>query len=157
MPATARRHLSRAALPAAIPLVVVLLLTATPTLVPSAHALTARQGDRIVHIAASKAGAPYRYGAAGPRAFDCSGFTKWVFGRTGRWLPHSSARQFERVRRVRAVDRRRGDLVFFHSGGRVYHVAIYAGRGRVWHASRPGEYVHRERLWTRAVTYGRVR
>jgi len=41
-------------------------------------------------------------------------------------------------------------------GGRVYHVAIYAGGDSVWHAPRPGESVHREHLWTHAVSYGRV-
>jgi cell wall-associated NlpC family hydrolase len=46
--------------------------------------------------------------------------------------------------------------VFFRSGGHVYHVGIYAGRGAIWHAPRTGERVHGERLWTRAVSYGRV-
>ena len=139
-----------------------LLLTAalvgSSTLVaPSADAMTARAQFRVVQIAASKAGAPYVYGAAGPRAFDCSGYTRWVFARLGRQLPHNAAAQSGAVRHVRATDRRPGDLVFFRSGGHVYHVAIYAGRNSVWHAPRPGERVHRERLWTRSVFYGRVR
>jgi cell wall-associated NlpC family hydrolase len=32
---------------------------------------------------------------------------------------------------------RKGDLVFFYSG--KSHVGIYAGKGRVIHASRPGK------------------
>lgn len=154
---TVRRSLSCAAALTAAVLVLLVLLASAPPLSPPADALTVRQGDRIVAIAASKRGAPYRYGADGPRSFDCSGYTKWVFARLGRSLPHSSARQAARVRHVRASDRRRGDLVFFRSGGRVYHVAIYAGRNSVWHAPRPGERVHRERIWTRSVSYGRVR
>ena len=133
-------------------------LVGSSTLVaPSADAMTAQTQLRVVRIAASKAGAPYVYGAAGPRAFDCSGYTRWVFARLGRYLPHNAAAQSGAVRHVRAADRRPGDLVFFHSGGHVYHVAIYAGRNSVWHAPRPGERVHRERLWTRSVFYGRVR
>jgi len=38
----------------------------------------------------------------------------------------------------------------------MYHVGIYAGRNRIWHAPRTGERVRRERLWTRDVTYRRV-
>jgi cell wall-associated NlpC family hydrolase len=157
MLATLRRPLSYAAALTAAVLVLLVLVASAPPLVPSAEAITARQGRHIVAIAASKKGAPYRYGAAGPHAFDCSGYTKWVFGRIGRSLPHNSAMQYTRVRHLRASQRRRGDLVFFRSGGRIYHVAIYAGRNDVWHASRPGERVHRERIWTHSVSYGRVR
>ena len=69
---------------------------------------------------------------------------------------HSSAAQAGRTHRVPAKHARRGDLVFFTSGGRVYHVGIYAGKGRVWHAPRPGERVHLERIWTRAHFFGRI-
>ena len=51
-------------------------------------------------MAASKAGTPYRYGAAGPRAFDCSGFTKWVFAKMGRHLPRTASAQSGAVRHV---------------------------------------------------------
>ena len=49
-----------------------------------------------------------------------------------------------------------GDLVFFHaSGGHVYHVAIYAGHGMVWHSPYPGKHVEKVHVFGR-VTYGRV-
>ena len=59
--------------------------------------------------------------------------------------------------RVSKEDRRRGDLVFFYSRSGIYHVAIYAGRGYVWHASRPGTPVQRVKPWTSRVFYGRVK
>jgi cell wall-associated NlpC family hydrolase len=123
---------------------------------PSADAKAAAPARNVVSIAASKAGAPYRYGATGPSAFDCSGFTRWVYAKAGRHLPRTSSAQAGAARHVSASDRRPGDLVFFHDGGGVYHVAIYAGSDSVWHAPRPGETVHREHLWTNAVSYGRV-
>ena len=123
---------------------------------PSANAMSVQARSRVVHVAASKAGTPYVYGASGPSAFDCSGFTRWVYAKVGRHLPLTSSAQAGAVRHVRASDRRPGDLVFFSSGGHVYHVAIYAGGDSVWHAPRPGESVHREHLWTHAVSYGRV-
>lgn len=134
----------------------------TPTQTPTAaqrraeaRAERVRLGNRAVAKARSRAGSPYRYGANGPRAFDCSGLTQWVYGRLGKRLPRTSRAQAGAVRRVRHP--RRGDLVFFHNGGRVYHVGIYAGHHKIWHASRPGHPVAKERIWTSSVFYGRVR
>jgi cell wall-associated NlpC family hydrolase len=133
------------------------LVAATCLTVPSADAMARSTRDRVVRIAASKHGTPYRYGASGPRAFDCSGYTRWVFARVGRHLPRTSRAQRAATRHIRRSDRRRGDLVFFSHGGRVYHVGIYAGHNRVWHAPRTGQRVRREHIWTRSVSYGRVR
>jgi NlpC/P60 family len=97
MLATVRRPLPRSAALSVALLLLPLLFSLAPPLMPRADALTARQGDHVVAIAASKRGAPYRWGADGPHYFDCSGFTKWVFARIGRSLPHSAARQAARV------------------------------------------------------------
>ncbi|MEU8683213.1 C40 family peptidase [Streptomyces sp. NPDC048611] len=113
----------------------------------SAHAL---------RVAASKSGAPYRYGAQGPHAFDCSGLTLYSFRRAGRALPRTAAAQYGRTLHIPASLRRRGDLVFFRSAGGIYHVGIYAGRGRMWHAPKAGSVVRLERIWSRTVSYGRV-
>jgi cell wall-associated NlpC family hydrolase len=136
--------------------VVVALAASTTVLAPTADAMSRQTRSRVVHIAASKRGTPYRYGATGPRAFDCSGFTRWVFARVGRHLPRTSRAQARAARHISRSRRRPGDLVFFRSHGRVYHVGIYAGGNAVWHAPRTGQRVHRERLWTRSVSYGRV-
>ena len=156
MPTTRRSSLHTITALSALILMTALLVL-VPLATPRADALTAKQRDRVLHVAASKKGAPYRYGAAGPRAFDCSGYTQWVFRKVGKRLPHNSGAQSRRTKHIKASNRKRGDLVFFRSGGRVYHVAIYAGRNRVWHSPRPGKRVHRVKLWTRSVTYGRVR
>ena len=137
-------------------IMVAALVASTFLVAPSADAMSVQTRSRVVHVAASKAGTPYRYGASGPSAFDCSGFTRWVYAKVGRHLPRTSSAQAGAVRHVGASDRRPGDLVFFSSGGHVYHVAIYAGGDSVWHAPRPGESVHREHLWTHAVSYGRL-
>jgi cell wall-associated NlpC family hydrolase len=47
--------------------------------------------------------------------------------------------------------------VFFHYGSSVYHVGIYAGKGRIWHAPRPGTRVRLEKIWTKQIWYGRIR
>lgn len=157
MPTTTRRSPVHLITALSALLLMTALLVLVPLATPQADALSAKQRDRVLHVAASKKGAPYRYGAAGPRAFDCSGYTQWVFRKVGKRLPHSSAAQSRRAKHVKKSNRKRGDLVFFRSGGRVYHVAIYAGRNRVWHSPRPGKRVQRVKLWTRAVSYGRIR
>jgi cell wall-associated NlpC family hydrolase len=114
------------------------------------------RGLQVVQIAASKRGTPYVYGATGPRAFDCSGFTRWVYARVGLHLPRTAAMQYRAAHRIGPGARRPGDLVFFHGRGGVYHVGIYAGGGGIWHAPHTGARVRWERIWTHAVSYGRV-
>jgi cell wall-associated NlpC family hydrolase len=84
-------------------------------------------------------GARYRYGGESPaEGFDCSGFVQYVFGREGVELPRTSRLQAGAGRAApRGVGALQpGDLMFFASTGRrVDHVAIYAGDGRIIHAS----------------------
>ena len=63
--------------------------------------------------------------------------------RIGKSLPHSSSAQVSDVDRISRSHARRGDLVFFYGYGGVYHVAIYAGHGYIWHAPHSGTRVRR--------------
>ena len=49
--------------------------------------------NTILSAAYSKLGTPYKWGAEGPNAFDCSGFVKWCYAKAGISLPHSSSGQ----------------------------------------------------------------
>lgn len=118
-----------------------------------AAAAARSRADRIMELAAREAGDPYVWGASGPSAFDCSGYTMYVFGQLGISLPHNAAAQAAMARPV--SDPEVGDLVFFGSG-HVYHVAIYAGDGMIWHAPRTGDVVRKAPIWTSDVFYGRV-
>jgi cell wall-associated NlpC family hydrolase len=98
----------------------------------SAAAQVLRTGDSYV-------GVPYVWGGNTPRqGFDCSGFTKYVFARSGVTLPRTSREQ-ARVGRGIAADfgaLRPGDLMFFAEPGEaISHVAIYAGNGWILHSS----------------------
>ncbi|MGW0996299.1 C40 family peptidase [Streptomyces sp. NPDC002520] len=127
---------------------------AVPGLATDASAAT--MATKALQVAASKKGAPYRYGATGPYRFDCSGLTLYSFKKAGKTLPRTAAQQYNKTRHISAGSRRAGDLVFFHSGSSVYHVGIYAGHGKIWHAPKTGDVVKLERIWTRGVWYGRV-
>ena len=112
-------------------------------------------GERVVQEAARHKGAPYRYGAAGPSSFDCSGFTMYVFGKFGISLPHNAASQYGAVRHVSQSRKQIGDLIFFTGSSGIYHVGIYAGNGRMWAATHTGDYVRLESLHASYVV-GRV-
>lgn len=83
---------------------------------------------RITDYASQFLGRKYVWGATGPRNFDCSGFTSYVFRNTGIELPRTSRAQYTQGRSVDRADLRPGDLMFFSSPrsgrGRVGHVAI---------------------------------
>lgn len=114
------------------------------------------QVTQILRVAASKKNAPYKAGATGPSRFDCSGYTSYVFSRAGIKLPRTSADQSRRAKPIAAKNARPGDLVFFYNGTRVYHVGIYAGSQKIWHAPRPGATVRLEKIWTTKARFGRI-
>lgn len=138
------------------PLLALLLLGAASLLGPvSDAAASARQHHRIgraVSVALHQIGDPYRYGAAGPRAFDCSGLMQYSFRRAGIRIPRTSAAQAHRAHRIPKRRLRRGDLMFFSHGGHVYHAAMFLrwrkGRAVMVHAPSRGKRVRRDRPWT---------
>ncbi|MDI3404638.1 C40 family peptidase [Streptomyces cavernicola] len=147
--------LSRAGAASALTLAAVGGTTLAPGAATEAEAASA--SARALHVAAAKQGSPYRWGATGPRRFDCSGLTLYSYKKAGKRLPRTAAQQYNGTRRVAADRRKRGDLVFFHSGRNVYHVGIYAGEGRIWHAPKTGDVVRLQKIWSSSVSYGRVR
>lgn len=86
-------------------------------------------------------GRPYRYGANGPYAYDCSSFTQTVFRKIGIYLPRTSQEQAKVGTRVSKNNLQPGDLLFFNTDGTgVSHVGIYIGNGKMIHAG--GDRVH---------------
>jgi cell wall-associated NlpC family hydrolase len=128
-----------------------------PKVVAVKPAAAVSAAARVLRVAASLAGRPYRYGAVGPGSFDCSGYTRYVFAHAvGRSLPHSSSQQYSVVHHVARSAIRPGDLIFFTSGGHIYHVAIYAGRGLIWHAPHTGDHVRLAGFTSSSWVAGRV-
>lgn len=83
--------------------------------------------DNMLEEAFSHIGARYRSGQAGPNAFDCSGFTSYVFKNMGVELGRSSRAQYTQGDPVGKDNLQSGDLVFFtgsRSGRTIGHVGI---------------------------------
>jgi cell wall-associated NlpC family hydrolase len=120
-------------------------------------AVRAKFGRMVIKRAAAQRGKPYRWGATGPRAFDCSGYVTYVMKGVGvKHLPRTSSAMAKKAKRVAKSHRRVGDLVFFTSGGRVSHVAVYAGHGKIWHSPGAGRSVTKVKIWTSSYRVGRV-
>ena len=94
---------------------------------------TAAAGGSAMNRALGKVGAPYRWGATGPNAFDCSGLVNWAYKSAGVSLPRTSRALSKVGTPVAKADLRPGDLVFFYRP--VSHVGIYVGNGKIVHAS----------------------
>ena len=102
---------------------------------PSPAAPDARAAAAVA-FAYAQLGKPYRWGATGPDAYDCSGLTQAAWRAAGVALPRTSYRQVAAGTRVSRAELAPGDLVFYYSG--YSHVALYVGAGQIIHASRPG-------------------
>lgn len=111
-----------------------------PEAEPSPVPTTGANNSDVVAVAMGQQGKPYRYGAAGPNSFDCSGLTKYCFAQVGIELPHSSSSQSGLGEAVARENLQPGDLVFF-GGSRVNHAGIYVGDGNFIHAPSSGEKV----------------
>ena len=158
MPTVMLRGLSASAfLPIFALAVALAVISAGPANASPNHRVPGRAAD----IARAQAGDPYVYGADGPNAFDCSGLTSYAYKQAGGYLPRSSQMQWNYVRHIKKSNAVRGDLVFFMNGSDVYHVGILAGRvnGKavIWHASRSGQPVKRDPVWTTSWRAGTVR
>ncbi|MGI5171293.1 C40 family peptidase [Spirillospora sp. CA-253888] len=95
-----------------------------------------RRAKAAVKYALRQRGKPYRWGATGPNAFDCSGLTTTAWRQAGVKLPRVTYAQYKAVRRkVGFTTLLPGDLVFFNGRG---HVGIYVGNRRFVHAPRRG-------------------
>jgi hypothetical protein len=85
------------------------------------------------------AGAPYRWGGRTEWGIDCSGLVQATYAARGYALPRDSDLQFAAGRDVPIASDgagyQAGDVLFFAEGGRVSHTALWAGAGRIVHAT----------------------
>jgi NlpC/P60 family len=125
-------------------------------------------GSRLVAEAHKFIGDPYVYGAAGPKAFDCSGLVYYSMRQLGdNSVPRTSEAQWKWSQHISYGDLRPGDLIFMQFPGdnaSPGHVVIYAGNNRIIQAPQPGQNVQ-EISWKpsdmaawggKVIGYGRI-
>ena len=115
---------------------------------PVAAATLTTEAQQIIQIAKTKIGDPWRYGATGPSAFDCSGLVIYSFKAAGDLAAigngnYRSARALYDWFRNRGLasrtNPRPGDLVVWGSGS---HIGIYIGSGMAISTLTSGVRVH---------------
>lgn len=90
----------------------------------------------IVNYALKFEGNPYVWGGTSlTNGADCSGFTQSIFKHFGIRIPRTSRSQANSGRKVSVKTMQKGDLIFYSKNGRINHVAIYIGNGKVIGAS----------------------
>lgn len=102
---------------------------------PNEVEITASElAEKILDYAATFLGTPYRYGANGPNRFDCTGYTRYVFGHFGITnLDRSAKDQAHNGREVDISDFKnlqKGDILLLGSRRNpkvVGHVGIFIG------------------------------
>ena len=103
-------------------------------------------GNTIVETARRYLGVRYVLGGTTPRAFDCSGFIRYVFALHGLQPPPHGARTGGLRHRPRQGRLEPGDLLFFYGGRGAQHIAMYIGGDSIIHASSSGHRVMLARL-----------
>ena len=90
----------------------------------------AATGDDVLAEARAYLGAPYEWGGMSERGIDCSGLVHMAFRRVGIVVPRDSRQQEEAGEPVPKGRLAPGDVLCYPN-----HVALWAGEGRVLHAS----------------------
>lgn len=108
-----------------------------------------------VNAALSQQGVPYRYATEIPGVnFDCSGLTKYAWGKAGVYLPHQSRAQYASIPHVSQGAAQPGDLLFYYSP--ISHVGVYLGGGQLVHAPATGDVVKIASVnWSKVSGVGR--
>lgn len=96
------------------------------------------KGKEVANYVKKFVGCKYVYGGSGPKSFDCSGLTMYVYKKFGISLPHSATAQSKIGTKVARENLQPGDLIFFRNyrtNKGIGHVGIYIGNNKFVHAS----------------------
>ena len=93
--------------------------------------------QELVDSAKQYIGLPYLWAGVSAYGFDCSGLMYSVYKNHGILIPRDSSVQATHGTAVNRKDLQPGDLIFFAHNkgkGKVYHVSMYVGGGKMIHA-----------------------
>jgi len=132
----------------ALALIVTPMLEAqtTPRSQPSVRVAGIVDGSTVVETARRYLGVRYLLGGTTPRAFDCSGFIRYVFALHGLPMPRTAHEQAAYGMAPDEKNLEPGDLLFFYGGRGAQHIAMYIGGDSIIHASSSGHRVMLARL-----------
>jgi gamma-D-glutamyl-L-lysine dipeptidyl-peptidase len=101
-------------------------------------------GLDIVKAGENFLGLPYLWGGMSSFGYDCSGFSYTMCKANGYIIPRDAGDQAKAGKQVDLEKIEPGDLLFFafeEGKGRIHHVGIYYGNGKMIHSPKTGQTV----------------
>lgn len=135
----------------------------TPAPKPEQTEQTKDKIDDMINYAKQFLGVPYVMGGNGPKTFDCTGFTCYVFKKYGYSLPRTAYSQGYTnygTKITSMSDLKRGDLVFFNTlpdNDLSDHAGIYLGNNEFIHAGGTKVNIAKidSKYWKSVFSWGR--
>ena len=125
-------------------------LAPSPSVAPGAPATAAPSDpfilERVALTARRMVGIPYHYGGNDPRGFDCSGLVFYAYREAGVLVARTAREQLRASQPLDVDQALPGDLVFFRTSKKAWHVGIYLGDQRFIHAPSTGRAVVIQRV-----------
>ena len=106
--------------------------------------IPAPTGQDVVNTGKKFLNLPYLWAGMSGFGFDCSGFTYTMYHSNGITIPRDSSVQATHGTPVEREDLKAGDLLFFayeQGKGRVHHVGMYVGGGKMIHSPNTSTHV----------------
>jgi peptidoglycan DL-endopeptidase CwlO len=88
-----------------------------------------KSSSEMTNYAKTFIGTPYLWAGEDPKGFDCSGYTGYVYLKSGITLPRRASEQYDKSKKIKQSEVKVGDLVFFDSGSGISHVGIMLSSG----------------------------
>ena len=123
-------------------------VSVTPGAVNAQRSAHVPIGQKIVSLAETLIGTPYRFGGTSPsEGFDCSGLIYYAYHKQGIEVPRTSQQQADYSRNISLTSAQPGDILFFRiNGEKISHAGIYAGNKQFIHAPKGARTVSYARL-----------
>ncbi|WP_210366587.1 C40 family peptidase [Bacillus sp. REN3] len=116
---------------------------------PSERSIPKQNGESIVNEGKQFVGLPYLWGGMSSFGYDCSGFSYNMCRANGYIIPRDAHEQAAAGNRVELTEIQPGDLLFFayqEGKGKIHHVGIYYGDGKLLHSPSTGKNIEVIRL-----------
>ena len=110
-------------------------------------------GEKVVETGKQFLGLPYLWAGMSGFGYDCSGFTYSMYHANGITIPRDSSVQATHGQKVAVDELQPGDLLFFaydKGKGRVHHVGMYIGDGKMIHSPNTSTHVRIDDIKTPA-------
>lgn len=111
--------------------------------------------EKLVGLAQSLSGLPYRYGGDEIDGFDCSGFVFYVYDSFGVKAPRTAVLQARMNKRIKFKNARPGDMLVFKLNHR-WHTGIFLGENTFIHAPHRNSRIRKESIndyWKKRLKY----